>query len=80
MDKDRQFVTSLGRGLQVRRAFSRKAGGLSNGQLVRLGWRRRPSPPGLRRSREIRLALGGETFDALEHPNTAGIGRAGRRI
>lgn len=35
MDKDRQFITSLDRGLQVLRAFSRKAGGLSNGQLAK---------------------------------------------
>jgi len=35
MDKDRQFVTSLDRGLQVLRAFSRKSGGLSNGQLAK---------------------------------------------
>jgi hypothetical protein len=49
----------------VLRAFSRKAGGLSNGQLAK----------------QTRLAPStGEVFDALEHPNTAGIGRTGRRI
>lgn len=34
-EKDRQFVTSLERGLQVLRAFSRKQGGLRNGQLAK---------------------------------------------
>lgn len=33
--KDRQFVTALDRGLQVLRAFSRKQGGLRNGQLAK---------------------------------------------
>ncbi len=34
-EKDRQFVTSLERGLQVLRAFSRRQGGLRNGQLAK---------------------------------------------
>lgn len=34
-DTDRQFVTALERGLQVLRAFSRKQGGLRNGQLAK---------------------------------------------
>jgi DNA-binding IclR family transcriptional regulator len=34
-EKDRQFVASLERGLQVLRAFSRKQGGLRNGQLAK---------------------------------------------
>lgn len=34
-EKDRQFVTALERGLQVLRAFSRKKGGLRNGQLAK---------------------------------------------
>ena len=33
--EDRQFVTALQRGLSVLRAFSRKPGGLSNGELAR---------------------------------------------
>jgi DNA-binding IclR family transcriptional regulator len=33
--QDRQFVTSLERGLNILRAFSRVAGGLSNGQLAK---------------------------------------------
>ena len=35
LESDRQFVTSLARGLQVLRAFSRKQGGLRNGQLAK---------------------------------------------
>ena len=35
LSQDRQFVTSLKRGLSILRAFSRKPGGLSNGQLAK---------------------------------------------